>query len=175
MCAARTTNMHPILDHHDALACDAIASRDAAFVLDQARSLQRAAAAGELRASLRGRKPGLLCEADDSGDAALFRRAAVELGAQVAHIRPSLTELSTLPDVARTAHMLGRLYDAIECRGMAPDLVHQMGVHAAVPIYDGVASPKHPTAELADLLDGDALNPDKRRFVLQAVLLRTIA
>lgn len=168
MCAARTTNMHSIPDHHDAM------PRDAAFVLDQARSLQRAAAAGDLPASLRGRKLGLLCEADDSGDAALFRHAAAELGAQVAHIRPSLTELSTLPDVRRTAYMLGRLYDAIECQGMAPDLVHQMGVHAGVPIYDGVASSKHPTAKLADLLDGDALNPDKRRFVLQAVLLSTI-
>ena len=169
MCAARTTNMHSILDHHDPMA------RDSAFVLDQARSLQRAAAAGDLPASLRGRQLGLLCEADDSGDAALFRRAAAELGAQVAHIRPSLTELSTLPDVRRTAYMLGRLYDAVECQGVASDLVHQMGVHAGVPIYDGVASPKHPTAKLADLLDGDALSPDKRRFVLQAVLLSTIA
>ena len=174
MSTARTTNMYPFLDH-DALACDVIASRDAALVLDQARSLQRAAAAGELSASLRGRKLGLLCEADDSSDAVLFRRAAVELGAQVAHIRPSLTELSTLPDVRRTAYMLGRLYDAVECQGMAPDLVLHIGVHASVPIYDGVASQAHPTAKLADLLDGDALSFDKRRFVLQAVLLSTIA
>ena len=174
MSAARTTNMHPFLDH-DAMACDAIASRDAVLVLDHARSLQRAAAAGDLPASLRGRKLGLLSEADDSGDAALFRRAAVELGAQVAHIRPSVTELSTLPDVRRTAYILGRLYDAVECQGMAPDLVLQIGVHASVPIYDGVASQKHPTAKLADLLVGDALYLDKRRFVLQAVLLSTIA
>ena len=175
MWAARTNSMHPFLDYHDVMACDAIACRDAALVLDQARSLQRAAAAGDLPASLRGRKLGLLCEADDSDDAALFRRAAVELGALVAHIRPSVTELSTLPDVQRTAYMLGRLYDAVECQGMATDLVHQIGVHASVPIYDGVASQKHPTAKLADLLDGDALNTDKRRFVLQAFLLSTIA
>ena len=179
MRAARAANMHPTLSHHDVLAFDPIAPRDVAFVLDHARSLQLAAAAGELRASLRGRKLGLLCEVDGNGngdgDAALFRRAAVELGAHVAHIRPSLTELSTRPDVQRTARMLGRLYDAIECQGMAPDLVHQMGVDAGVPVYDGVASPKHPTAKLVDLLDGDALKPDKRRFVLQAVLLSTIA
>ena len=176
--ACRTRpNMHPTLSHHDVLAFDPIAPRDVAFVLDNARSLQRAAAAGELQASLRGRKLGLLCEVDDEddGDAALFRRAAVELGAHVAHIRPSLTELSTRPEVQRTARMLGRLYDAIECQGMATDLVHQVGVEAGVPVYDGVASPNHPTARLVDLLDGDALKPDKRRFVLQAVLLSTIA
>ena len=117
----------------------------------------------------------MLCEADDSGDAALFRRAAVELGPQVAHIRPSLTELRTSPDVRRTAYTLGRLYDAVDCQGMASDLVHQMGVYASVPVYDGVASQEHPTAKLVNLLDGDALNHDKRRFVLQAVLLSTIA
>lgn len=175
MRAACATYMHPSLSPHGVFSLDPITPREAAFVLDQARSLQVAAAAGEVRSSLRGRKLGLLCETDDSAEASLFRRAAVELGAHVAHILPSLTELSTLPDVQRTGRMLGRLYDAIECQGMAPDLVRQMGVDAGVPVYDGVASPEHPTAKLADLLDGDTLNPDKRRFVLQAVLLSTIA
>ena len=175
MRAARAANMHPTLSLHDVLASGPITPRDAAFVLDQARALQRAAAAGGLPASLRGRKLGLLCEAGGDDNAALFRRAALELGAHVAHIRPSLTELSTLPDVQLTARMLGRLYDAIECQGMAADLVHQVGVEAGVPVYDGVASPTHPTARLAELLDGDALMSDKRRFVLQAVLLSTIA
>ena len=178
--------MHPTSSQHDALAADPIAPRDAAQVLDRARALQRAAAAGETAAPLRGRKLGLLCEAGADGDgggdgdngadsdAALFRNAAVELGAHVAHIRPSLTELSTLPDVQRTARVLGRLYDAIECQGMATELVHQVGVEAGVPVYDGLASPKHPTARLAALLEGNALLRDKRRFVLQAVLLSTI-
>ena len=116
-----------------------------------------------------------MCEADQSGDAALFRRAAVELGAHVAHIRPSLTELSTPQDVQHTARMLGRLYDAVECQGMAPDLVHQMGIDAGVPVYDGIASPRHPTAKLDGLLGGDSSPLDKRRFVLQAVLLSTVA
>ena len=171
--------MHPTLSHHGVLAFDPLAPRDVSFVLDNARALQLAAEAGELRALLRGRKLGLLCEADCEadcdGDAALFRRAAVELGAHVAHIRPSLTELSTAQEVQHTARMLGRLYDAVECQGMTPDLVHQVGIDAGVPVYDGVASQKHPTAKLADLLDGDASKLDKRRFVLQAVLLSTIA
>ena len=167
--------MHTTPDYQAAMPFDAIASRNAAFVVDKARSLQHAAAAGEVGASLRGRKLGLLCEDDDTDDAVLFRRAAMELGAQIAHIRPSLTELSTPPDLRRTARMLGRLYDAIECQGAMPHLVHQMGIHAGVPVYDGVASPSHPTAKLINLLDGAALNSDKRRFVLQAVLLSTIA
>ena len=175
MRAARAPDMHLTLRHHGVLAYDPIAPSDVAFVLDNARALQLAAEAGELRAVLRGRKFGLLCETDDDGDAALFRRAAVELGAHVAHIRPSLTDLSAPQEVQHTARLLGRLYDAVECQGMAPDLVHQVGADAGVPVYDGVASQKHPTAKLANLLDGDASTLDKRCFVVQAVLLSTIA
>ena len=99
----------------------------------------------------------------------------MELGAQMAQIRPSLTKLSALPDLRRTARMPGRRYDAIECSGTMPHLVHQMGVDAGVPVYDGVASPSHPTAKLMDLLDGAALKSDQRHFVLKAVRLSTIA
>ena len=169
--------MHPTLSHHGVLAFDPIAPRDVDFVLYNARALQLAAQAGDLRTLLRGRKFGLLCEVDNdsASDAALFRRAAVELGAHVAHIRPSLTDLSTPQEVQNTARLLGRLYDAVECQGMASELVHQMGVDAGVPVYDGIASQCHPTAKLDDLLGGDASKLDKRRFVLQAVLLSTVA
>ena len=171
--------MHTTLSHHGLLAFDPIAPRDVAFVLDNARALQLAARAGDLRASLRGRKFALMCEVDNdsdsASDAALFRRAAVELGAHVAHIRPSLTELSTPLEVQHTARMLGRLYDAVECQGMAADLVHQLGIDAGVPVFDAIASQRHPTAKLVSLLGGDSPPLDQRRFVLQAVLLSTVA
>ena len=149
--------------------------RDVTAVLASARTLQRAAGAGKVQPLLRGKNLGLLCDANEDGDAALFRRAAVELGAHVAHIRPSLSELSTPQEVQHTARLLGRLYDAVECQGMAPALVQQVGSDAGVPVYDGIASRNHPTAHLAELLDGDASPADNRRFVLQAVLLNTIA
>ena len=175
--------MHTTLSHHGRLAFEPIAPRDVAFVLDNARALQLAAQVGDLQVLLRGRKFGLMCEIDDesdndndsASDATLFRRAAVELGAHVAHIRPSLTELSTPQEVLRTARMLGRLYDAVECQGMAADLVHRLGADAGVPVYDAIASQGHPTAKLDGLLGGDSPALDKRRFVLQAVLLITVA
>ena len=177
--------MHSTLSHHGLLAFDPIAPRDVAFVLNNARALQTAAHVGDLRALLRGRKFGLMCEMDNANanantgdsasDAAVFRRAAVEMGAHVAHIRPSLTELSTPLEVQDTARMLGRLYDAVECQGMAADLVHQLGIAAGVPVFDAIASQRHPTAKLDSLLGGDSPALDKRRFVLQAVLLSTVA
>ncbi|MDE2400400.1 MAG: ornithine carbamoyltransferase [Burkholderiales bacterium] len=160
-------------------ALERLSPEDVGAVLTHARTLQRAALAGATQALLRGKNLGLLCKAEadggQDGDAALFRRAAMELGAHVAHIRPSLSELSTPQEVQHTARMLGRLYDAVECQGMDPSLVQQVALAAGVPVYDGIASQGHPTARLSNLLDGGATSADKRRFVLQAVLLSTIA
>ena len=167
--------MHPNLKHGFVLAFDQLSPRDVTAVLTNARTLQRASKAAEIQPLLRGKNLGLLCETDDGGDAALFRRAAVELGAHVAHVRPRLSELSTPQEVQHTARMLGRLYDAVECQGIARSVVRQVCNDAGVPVYHGIASQHHPTAKLADLLGSDTPPVDNRRFVLQAVLLSTIA
>ena len=39
------------------------------------------------------------------------------------------------------------------------------------PVYDGLASARHATAKLVGLLEGEASADDKRRAILQAVLL----
>lgn len=171
--------MHPSLNQA-ALSAFAILSPHAvAALLADAQLLQRAAREGSTRPLLRGKNLGLLCEdkTECSDDATLFRRAATELGAQVAHIRPSLSERSALPDIEAAARMLGRLYDAIECQCMPTPLVQRLRQHVDVPVFDGLASPRHPIAHVAELLDGDAeaAPDDKRRFVLQAVLLCAIA
>jgi hypothetical protein len=44
----------------------------------------------------------------------------------------------------------------------------------AQPVYDGIASGVHPSAALADMLDGGAGDADNRRYVLQALLVDTI-
>ena len=167
--------MHPTPSHHGVLANDLLSPAEVDLVLENARSLQRAAEAGEPGTSLRGRKLGLLSEADSDDAAVLFRRAAAGLGAHVALVRPSLTDLSTHEEVRHTALMLGRLYDAVECQGMSAALVRQVGADAGVPVFDGLACPGHPTSALAALLDGETSALDKRCFILQAVLLRTIA
>lgn len=140
-------------------------------MLDTARALLLSAAAGASRALLRGRQFGLLCESDLETDAALFRQAATELGAKVAHIRPSLMALGTPQDIQRTAKMLGRLYDAVACQGLVPALVQQLAADAGVPVYADLASAQHATAKLVEQLEGEASDADKRLVILQAVLV----
>lgn len=80
---------------------------DEQALLDQARSLQRAVAGGRGQALLRGKNLGLLCADDTQAQALLFRQAASELGAHVAHIGMSLSGHSTTQEVAHTARLLG--------------------------------------------------------------------
>jgi ornithine carbamoyltransferase len=151
----------------------AISPREFHATLTRARSLLRAAKAGQTQPLLRGRNLGLLCEGDEA-EADLFCRAAAELGAHVAHIRPHLDDSSTPPDVEHTAHLLGRLYDAVECQGMTPALVQQLQAGAGVPVYDGIAASRHPSAGLAKQLAEEAGEADSRRFIVQAVLLDSL-
>jgi ornithine carbamoyltransferase len=147
---------------------------DEKALLDQARSLQRAAAAGRTQPLLRGKNLGLLCADDSAAQALLFRQSASELGAHVAHIGMSLSERSATQEVAHTARMLGRLYDAVECQGLDSALVQQVAEVAGIAVYDGLACNDALISRLAAQLEHEAAAGDNRRFVLQALLLNTI-
>ena len=154
-----------------ALAPPPLLDREA--LLTRARQLQRAEAAASTSALLRGKHLGLICEEASGDDARLFCSAAGALGASVARIRPSMSELGSASGSAllHTARVLGRLYDAIECQGLAPALVQRLGRGAGVPVFDGLASPSHPSAALAALLDASDPVEKRRLLIVQATLL----
>lgn len=96
-----------------------------------------------------------------------MHRAAVALGARVARVdfgEPAPTERG-LVDLS---NLLGRLYDAINCESMQPDLVLAIARHAGVPVYDGLDRDEA-TSEALVATDGL-----EHRFVLQAILIATI-
>jgi ornithine carbamoyltransferase len=166
--------MRTPLIHRHLATVESLSRHDMDTVVANARTLQRFAQAGTPVSPLRGKNFALMSEQDDDADASLFCSAAETMGARVAHIRPSLSELSTAGDVVATARMLGRLYDAVECQGMARLLVAQVGRDAGIPVYDALASSQHPTARLALLLGDDSSPADNRRFVLQAMLVGAV-
>ena len=146
-----------------------------ANLLSRARLLQHAAMDGNTPLLLRGKNLGLLCETQSDEAQALFRGAAEALGARVAVMRSGLSVASTVQEVQDTARMLGRLYDAVECQGLDPALVACIGLHANIPVFDGVAAKDHPVDQLAELLGDGTPLADNRRFLLQALLLEAIA
>lgn len=139
------------------------------------RDLQRAGAGGGLQPLLRGKNLALLCSDDKKPEAQLFRRAALELGAHVAHVAISLDESSPDADVVHTARLLGRLYDAVECQGMPGPLVQRVAAETDIAVYDGLAAATHPTASLAWQLGDEGHFSDNRRYLLQTCLLSTMS
>jgi ornithine carbamoyltransferase len=163
---------------------DPLAPADAAAIVGTARELLLAASKGQTYPTLKGKQLGLMCANEPQGDVAkidpdksdedFFRLAATSLGAQVARIRPRLTASSSAPELRRLALMLSRLYDAVECQGMSLDLVKKVRAQAGVPVYFWLTSVSHPTAVLVDQLEASASPRDKRLFILQAALLRSL-
>lgn len=123
---------------------------------------------------LRGKHIGLLCSPAHAHDGLLFTRAATALGAEVAPLRVSLAALGTPAQVQRMARVLGRLYDAVECLGLAPELVRCIGVESGVPVFEGLASGQHPTLRLASALGLQPGTDAARCVMIQTVLLSVL-
>lgn len=168
---------------------EGLAQDDLLTLIGSARAMQRAAAEGGGRAApLRGKNIALLSDDPASPGAHAFLRAATGLGAQVACVRATEPGPCELRD---RAGLLGRLYDAIECQGLAELELHQLERDAGVPVFNGIASPGHPLRELAALMSWQELNGDlepppdfhpppdalarNHHHLLQAVLSRALA
>lgn len=147
---------------------------DTAVVLAYARMLERERLSGTLHPWLRGKNIGSLAGKGNGTDQALFSQAATELGAQVTPIRPFSEGGLAASEIQVTARLIGRLYDAVDWPGASSELLQRIRSTAGIPIYDGLAAARHPTARLAGLLGPDTALFDRRRFVLQAVLLATM-
>ena len=154
------------------------AGAPAQALIATARRLRQAAATGQARSLLRGKNIGLLCDRPDGPEAVRFQLAAAELGATVARVLTSLAALESEQQVADTARVLGRLYDALECQGLDAALVQQLQRGAGVPVFGGLGEVGHPIDALsaAWAADEPPLAPEAaRRYLLQAVLVQAIA
>lgn len=142
--------MNQPLHHRSLWSLDALSGTDVLALLEMAHSLKRANAGGSTPRPLRGKNLALLSDKSNDGKLSELRRAATELGAQVAHVCPCEPRFE---GVSRTAHLLGRLYDAIDCEGLDAATLQQIDREAGVPVFNGLADDAHPTRVLATLLD----------------------
>lgn len=145
----------------------------AAAVLRQAGALARPGASA--MPLLAGKQLALLSPDCDDDVAVEFIEAAKALGARVSFVRAGLDDSSSDAQVETTARFLSQLYDAVECQHLPPRLVGRLARSAGIPVFEGLATPAHPTAALVARLDGDASAQLKRRSVLQAALLVSMA
>ena len=123
---------------------------DLLTLIGSARAFQHAAGETVSRpAPLRGKNLALLSDDPDSAGGHAFMRAATSLGALVSRVRATEPGPRGLRD---RAGLLGQLYDAIECQGLAEAELHQLGRGAGVPVFNGIATPGHALQDLAALM-----------------------
>lgn len=126
--------------------------RDIVYILDLARDLKRAKYAGNEVQRLRGKNIALIFAKASTRTRCAFEVAAYDQGAHVTYLDPTGSHLGKKESVKDTARVLGRMYDAIEYRGHAQEIVEELSEHAGVPVFNGLTDKYHPTQMCADLM-----------------------
>lgn len=123
-----------------------------AYLLDLAAELKARKKAGIAHDTLGGKNIVLLFEKDSTRTRCAFEVAGHDLGMHVTYLGPSGSQMGKKESIADTARVLGRMYDGIEYRGFAQDIVEELARYAGVPVWNGLTNEFHPTQILADFL-----------------------
>ena len=119
------------------------------------------ALAAKLKAEKKAGIPHKLCEGknivllfakDSTRTRCSFEVAGHDLGMGVTYIGSSGSQMGKKESIADTARVLGRMYDGIEYRGFAQNIVEELAKYAGVPVWNGLTNEFHPTQMLADVL-----------------------
>jgi len=121
-------------------------------LLDLASELKAAKKSGTERQHLTQKEIVLIFEKSSTRTRCAFEVAAYDQGAHVTYLGPEGSQIGHKESMKDTARVLGRMYDAIEYRGFAQDLVEILAKYAGVPVYNGLTDEFHPTQMLADVL-----------------------
>ncbi|MPM11621.1 Ornithine carbamoyltransferase [bioreactor metagenome] len=122
------------------------------FLLQLATDLKKAKYAGTEVQKLKGKNIVLLFEKDSTRTRCAFEVAALDQGAHVTYLGPSGSQMGKKESMKDTARVLGRMYDGIEYRGYAQEIVEALGKYSGVPVWNGLTTEFHPTQILADFL-----------------------
>lgn len=127
-------------------------SAEITYLLKLSADLKAAKYAGTEQPTLKGKNIVLLFEKDSTRTRCAFEVAALDQGAHVTYLGPAGSQMGKKESMKDTARVLGRMYDAIEYRGYAQQIVETLGAYAGVPVWNGLTTEFHPTQILADFL-----------------------
>ncbi len=122
------------------------------YLLDLAADYKDKKKKGILVGNLRGKNIALIFEKTSTRTRCAFEVAAHDLGMGTTYLDSAGSQIGNKESISDTANVLGRMYDGIEYRGFAQDIVEELSCHAGVPVWNGLTNEFHPTQMLADLL-----------------------
>ncbi len=191
--------MNTTFDHRLLWSPDGLPRADGSALIAAARALRLGAASGANASLLRGKQIALMCDgataADPAGSddaasvAALLCDASQALGATVTRLQYRSDAKDGSHGLTDIAHLLGRMYDAVDCAGLTFDAAAEIERLAGVPVFNGLTGPGHLAGVLArqmTLEDGATLPAGRHRgapgpattgnhlYIVQAILLATL-
>ena len=101
---------------------------------------------------LEGKNIVLLFEKASTRTRCSFEVAGMDLGMGVTYLDPGSSQMGKKESIEDTARVLGRMYDGIEYRGFAQEIVEDLAANAGVPVWNGLTTEFHPTQMIADML-----------------------
>jgi len=122
------------------------------FLLKLSADLKAAKYAGTEQPTMKGKNIALIFEKTSTRTRCAFEVAAHDQGANVTYIDPVSSQIGHKESMKDTARVLGRMFDGIEYRGYAQEIVETLSKYSGVPVWNGLTDEFHPTQVLADLL-----------------------
>lgn len=122
------------------------------YLLDLAKDLKDKKKNGIPHRYLEGKNIVLLFEKTSTRTRCAFEVAGLDLGMGVTYLDPGSSQMGKKESISDTAKVLGRMYDGIEYRGYAQEIVRELASSAGVPVWNGLTTEFHPTQMLADVM-----------------------
>ena len=97
---------------------------------------------------LEGKNIVLLFEKTSTRTRCAFEVGGMDLGMGVTYLDPGSSQMGKKESIEDTARVLGRMYDGIEYRGFAQEIVEELAANAGVPVWNGLTDrvPSHADA-----------------------------
>lgn len=122
------------------------------YFLDVAKKVKEEHKNGIRRQRFLGMTIALLFEKRSTRTRCAFETAFGEEGGHPVFLSSSDIQLGVKETVEDTAHVLGRMFDAIEFRGFKTRHVEILSEVSGIPVINGLSDDFHPTQVLADLM-----------------------
>ncbi len=122
------------------------------YLIDLAEDFKRLKRTGTPHRYLEGKNIVLLFEKTSTRTRCSFEVAGMDLGMGVTYLDPGSSQMGKKESIEDTARVLGRMYDGIEYRGFAQEIVETLAEYAGVPVWNGLTTEFHPTQMIADML-----------------------
>ncbi len=122
------------------------------YLIDLAADLKAKKKAGIPHKLHEGKNVALIFEKTSTRTRCAFEVAAYDLGMGVTYLDPTGSQIGKKETIADTARVLAGMYDGIEYRGFAQEIVEELAKYSKVPVWNGLTNEFHPTQILADFL-----------------------